>query len=437
MGNATKVALVALLILLVVVVARFVREDSTPDTEVTTAQKPAGSIQSNLPGKVPARTTAPVSSTGQAKAVAPTTVASTTQPGASTTTSPTAGSRVLPQTTPGASTSLPAGSTPSGGSRVISSQPATQPSTPSALASQPLSGSAAAQPGASTVPTNTASTVTPTVAPTTLPPPPPSSAGHSSSGPSLVGGSRTDLPPPNPIGSLTPSSGTARTPEDTSAARVSPVVVSQLPPGRPTGGASSPFRSLAESHDGGRSSASDGGLSSGTAREASAPEKSSSTTRITENDAAPGAPASGDGGLKTGYPKTHVVAKGDTYWGLADHFYGSGSLLHVLEKANPGVKLRPGVKITIPAPPAEARPAVATATTGTSAPKEPRAPEKAAAPQGSRDYVVQKGDTLGLIAKKFYGDSSKLHLIEQANPDLRYQMLQAGARIKVPAAGDR
>ena len=45
---------------------------------------------------------------------------------------------------------------------------------------------------------------------------------------------------------------------------------------------------------------------------------------------------------------------------------------------------------------------------------------------------MQKGDTLTLIAKKFYDDPSKFHLIEEANGDLKYQVLQAGAKIKVP-----
>jgi len=207
-------------------------------------------------------------------------------------------------------------------------------------------------------------------------------------------------------------------------------VVTQLPSSRPTGGTSSPFRDLAESGREGKTS--EGRLSTGVAREPSTVEKTSAA-RLTDDP--PDA-----GTLKTGYPKTHVVAKGDSFWGLADRYYGSGSLLHVIEKANPGIKLRPGAKVTIPQPPAEARPTVttaaATSTNVSSTPREPRVPEKPAASSGNRDYVVQKGDTLGLIAKKFYGDASKLHLIEQANPDLRYQMLQAGAKIKVPATGE-
>jgi len=48
-------------------------------------------------------------------------------------------------------------------------------------------------------------------------------------------------------------------------------------------------------------------------------------------------------------------------------------------------------------------------------------------------YVVQKGGTLALIARKVYGDLAKFQLIEQANPHLRYRTLQVGERIKVPA----
>jgi membrane-bound lytic murein transglycosylase D len=145
-------------------------------------------------------------------------------------------------------------------------------------------------------------------------------------------------------------------------------------------------------------------------------------------------PTSARTAAPSGYPKTHSVIKGDSYWALASRYYGDGSLLHVIEKANPGIKLRPGMKITIPEPPAGSG-AAAVAGSGAAPAAPPRAPGKPAAPpaSASRDYLVQRGDTLGTIARKFYGDASKLHLIEQANPDLRYQMLQAGTRIKVPA----
>ena len=47
-------------------------------------------------------------------------------------------------------------------------------------------------------------------------------------------------------------------------------------------------------------------------------------------------------------------------------------------------------------------------------------------------YTVQQGDTLSGIALKFYGDHQKSHLILDANPHLRWQMLIVGQKIKLP-----
>jgi nucleoid-associated protein YgaU len=161
----------------------------------------------------------------------------------------------------------------------------------------------------------------------------------------------------------------------------------------------------------------------------------------------------------SGYPKTYVVEKGDSYWRIADNFYKNGRLGTLIEKANPGIKLQPGKKLLIPEPPSsegkEAKvPAVTAALvapalsdggvagagsgvrrhsrSSADAPSgaPPSSPSSAA--KGYKDYVVQKGDTLSLIAKKFYDDPNKFHLIEDANGDLKYQVLQAGAKIKVP-----
>lgn len=69
---------------------------------------------------------------------------------------------------------------------------------------------------------------------------------------------------------------------------------------------------------------------------------------------APGAPTAGETGTEqaaTGRQK-HVVAKGETYWSLAQKYYHDGSQWKRIAEANPGVKpdeLRAGITINIPA----------------------------------------------------------------------------------------
>lgn len=54
---------------------------------------------------------------------------------------------------------------------------------------------------------------------------------------------------------------------------------------------------------------------------------------------------------------------------------------------------------------------------------------------GDKTYTVAAGDTLGLIAKKFYGDSSKYPLIVRAN-NLRSLTLRVGTVLIIPAQDD-
>lgn len=49
-----------------------------------------------------------------------------------------------------------------------------------------------------------------------------------------------------------------------------------------------------------------------------------------------------------------------------------------------------------------------------------------------RSYVVQEGDTLGTIAQRFYGDSSQIEPIQQAN-NLDSTNLQIGQELTIPA----
>ena len=62
----------------------------------------------------------------------------------------------------------------------------------------------------------------------------------------------------------------------------------------------------------------------------------------------------------------------------------------------------------------------------------PGAETGAASGGGSRQYRVQKGDTLFRIAKSHYGNGNRWQQIVAANPGLSPASLQAGATITVP-----
>jgi nucleoid-associated protein YgaU len=67
------------------------------------------------------------------------------------------------------------------------------------------------------------------------------------------------------------------------------------------------------------------------------------------------------------------------------------------------------------------------------------APSPSAAPAGGgvptvRMYVVQSGDSLSKISKKFYGDANKWKQIFEANRDVvkNPDMIQPGWRLRIP-----
>ncbi|HVR76659.1 MAG TPA: LysM peptidoglycan-binding domain-containing protein, partial [Planctomycetota bacterium] len=167
----------------------------------------------------------------------------------------------------------------------------------------------------------------------------------------------------------------------------------------------------------------------------------------------------GDGAgsiAESGFPKTHVIEKGDSFWTIADRYYKKGILWPQIEKANPGVKVIPGKTLTIPEPVIPVK-RVATSRNLPDSPPEPGIPfrpetgpgptrktppvaPRRSATEGmeggmttAREYRVQKGDTLSSLAKRFYRDAHKSYLIEEANTNLRYQVLREGSTIRIPA----
>jgi nucleoid-associated protein YgaU len=62
------------------------------------------------------------------------------------------------------------------------------------------------------------------------------------------------------------------------------------------------------------------------------------------------------------------------------------------------------------------------------------ADQTSSAPEGSRTYVVENGDTLNGIAQKMYGDTNRSSLIVQANGLNREFPLQVGQELIIPPA---
>ncbi len=68
------------------------------------------------------------------------------------------------------------------------------------------------------------------------------------------------------------------------------------------------------------------------------------------------------------------------------------------------------------------------------APMETHVSSEAAAPEGSKEYVVQKGDTLQKISKKFYDTYKKWNKIYEANKDIlpNPNKIKPGITIRIP-----
>lgn len=105
-------------------------------------------------------------------------------------------------------------------------------------------------------------------------------------------------------------------------------------------------------------------------------------------------------------PQTHVVVRGDTWWGLAVKYLGSGLRFRKLQRMNPGKRMHPGVvlkvgEVTVPVP--------------DEAPK--------------RSHIVRRGDSYWRIAHNYYGRGSRWPEIAAAN---NHRPLHPGMTVVVP-----
>lgn len=107
--------------------------------------------------------------------------------------------------------------------------------------------------------------------------------------------------------------------------------------------------------------------------------------------------------------KTHTVARGDTFYGIAKEH---GVSMKDIQDANPGVdpkKLKVGQKLTVPPP-------------------SPKAAGSPAAPLGRDVYVVKSGDTLGKIARTHGTTVERLREVNGLQTD----RILVGRKLKLP-----
>ncbi len=149
--------------------------------------------------------------------------------------------------------------------------------------------------------------------------------------------------------------------------------------------------------------------------------------------------------LPVGVPaELHTLKDGETLYKICQSHYGNGNLWQKLAEFNKGTisnptKLRKGTTIRLPSvsvlrgdQPAAAQSAPVAAISQ-QLQGAPAAPPQAAPSQ--REYVVQKGDTLGTIAARELGSSKKWELIYDANRDRLKSpaALKIGAGLRIPS----
>ena len=92
------------------------------------------------------------------------------------------------------------------------------------------------------------------------------------------------------------------------------------------------------------------------------------------------------------------------------------------------------VRLGLPLDTADALQPLSTAAGPTSPPSVHPAPVKPSEPSVARTHVVQQGDSLYAISRKFYGDSAHIDLIYNANRDvlINKRSLKIGQKLRIP-----
>lgn len=124
---------------------------------------------------------------------------------------------------------------------------------------------------------------------------------------------------------------------------------------------------------------------------------------------------------------THAVAQGEILQSIAEKYYGNSNMWNVIARANPRVdplKLRAGMVLRIPTDPNNIQGIV----------DSPDYPTPNATEEPVVDYIVQSGDSLSLIAQRFYGSSKHANFIFESNRDILRSMddISIGQTLKLP-----
>ncbi len=128
--------------------------------------------------------------------------------------------------------------------------------------------------------------------------------------------------------------------------------------------------------------------------------------------------------------RTHTVVRGEIMQDIAQRYYGSTSMWSVIARANPRVdplKLREGMTLRIPVDPKNIQGFVDNSDGSGDA-------SDTTQEQPVVDYIVQSGDSLSLIAQRFYGSARYADFIYESNRDtLRSKdAIRVGQTLKLP-----
>ncbi|MBU0686671.1 MAG: LysM peptidoglycan-binding domain-containing protein [Candidatus Margulisbacteria bacterium] len=131
---------------------------------------------------------------------------------------------------------------------------------------------------------------------------------------------------------------------------------------------------------------------------------------------------------------THVIQMADTLLTIAQKYYGDGTKYKALAKYNnisdPG-KIYQGQRIKVP--PVEQLPTVVEAPAAVKeAPAKPEAPKVEEKPKKETTYIIQSGETLMSIARKFYGDGMKYKALAEYNGIDDPEAISVGQKILIP-----
>ncbi|MBO6513639.1 MAG: LysM peptidoglycan-binding domain-containing protein [Phycisphaerales bacterium] len=125
---------------------------------------------------------------------------------------------------------------------------------------------------------------------------------------------------------------------------------------------------------------------------------------------------------------THTVIEGEILQTIAEKYYGKSNMWNVIARANPRIdplKLREGMTLRIPKDPNNIQGVVDTSDSDT---------ETLDQQEPIVDYIVQSGDSLTLIAQRFYGSSKHARFIYESNRDILRSMddISIGQTLKLP-----